>query len=83
MNNNINLIKELNNVLDKANPGYINGCVCLHFDKQTKELKSISPMVPATSIEELFNQLQSAEKAIHHFLQELVNKGLHKGGQLS
>jgi len=72
------LLKELIRVLDKMNPEHINGCVILHFDKETKELKSISPMLNVTSIKELYGQLNQAKHAIHHFLNDLTNKGLHK-----
>jgi len=64
--------------LDEINPKHLNGCITLHFNKESKELESISPMLPATSIQELINQLQSARNAIDHLLKDLVDKNLPK-----
>ncbi len=74
-------MKELIRILKEMNPDTLNMCVIMHFDKETKELKSISPVVQATSIDELYNQLYSTREAISHFLNDLIDKGLKKGGQ--
>lgn len=74
-------MEKLIEVLKEMNPAYTNGCVILHFDKETGELKSISPMLPVQSIDGLYQGLSSAEKAIHQFLEDLINKGLYKKGQ--
>lgn len=68
------LIEELN----KFDESHRNGAVILHFDKETNELKSISPLLPVKSIDELYDSLKHAREAINHFLNDLVNKGLHK-----
>jgi hypothetical protein len=74
----MNKTQEMIDLLNKWDENSINAVVILHFDKETKLLKSISPMLQASSMEELYNQLSSAEKAIHAFLNDLINKGLHK-----
>lgn len=67
--------------LNEFSPDSLNGAVIIHMDKKTKEIKSISPLLSASSIDELYNQLSDTRDAIQHFLNDLVNKGLHKNGQ--
>jgi hypothetical protein len=71
-------LQKLIKVLEEFAPDTANGCVIFHMHKETKQIKSISPLVQVTSIEELYNQLSQCRDAIHHFLNDLVNKGLHK-----
>lgn len=68
--------KELIDVLTRWDPERLNACIILHFDKETKRLQSISPMLNVTSIQELFNQLSDARDAIQGFLNDLMNKNL-------
>lgn len=62
--------------LQLMNPEMINMAVLLHCDRGTKKLKSISPIIQAASVQELYNQLKDARNAIHAFLEDLVKKGL-------
>lgn len=59
--------------LQEFDPAYYNGAVVLHFDKQTERLHSISPMIPATSIQELYLKLHDARDAITNVLNDLIN----------
>jgi hypothetical protein len=72
-----NLLKALN----AAFPESLNGAVILHFDEETKELKSISPIIPfqsPTASEDLYNALVQARDAIQLFLNDWIDRGLPK-----
>jgi hypothetical protein len=69
-----NLIK----AIQETFPETLNGAVIFHLDKETKNLKSITPICPVESVQELYIQLSNCRDAIHHFLNDLVNKGLAK-----
>jgi hypothetical protein len=70
--------RDLLKAIQKFDERYLNGAVITHFDKETKLLKSISPMLPVQSISELYEQLRQTRDAIQHFLNDLVNKELYK-----
>jgi hypothetical protein len=70
--------KEFLEALRKFNPDFLNGAVIFHMDKETKQVKSISPICPVNSVEELYMQLSHCRDGIQHFLNDLVDKGLAK-----
>lgn len=70
--------KELIEVLTRWDESHINGCIILHFNKETKRLESISPMLQVGSIAELMEQMLHARDAIQGLLDDLMNKGLAK-----
>lgn len=72
---------QLVNALSEFNPEFLNGAVVFHMDKETKELKSISPVCPVSSVDELYKQLSQVRDGIQHFLNDLLNKGIYKNGQ--
>lgn len=76
-------MEELLKVLRDMYPETVNGCVILHFEGDGKTLKSISPMLPADSIEVIFNSLSQTRDAIQGFLNDLLNKGLVSNNQIN
>lgn len=70
--------EKLIGILAQWDTKFNNGAVLLHFDKETNELKSISPVLPVKSLEELVNSLQSARNAIDAFVKDVVDKQLPK-----
>lgn len=74
-------LTQLIKILGEFKPETLNGAVILHLDKDTKQLKSISPLCPVESVDELYRMLSDARDGIQSFLNDLVDKGIKKGGQ--
>lgn len=74
-------MSELIKLLKEYKPETINECIIVHLDKETEQVQSISPLVKARSMDELFTKLSNTRDAIQGFLNELVNKKLIDNGQ--
>lgn len=57
-------------------PETLNGAVIFHLDKQTKEVKSFSPIMPADSIPEMYQQLAAVKVGIESLMSQLVKGAL-------
>lgn len=71
-------LKELIWLLQRWDESKLNACIILHFNKETKRLETISPLLQVDSIQELFEQMLCARDAIQGFLDDLMNKKLVK-----
>jgi hypothetical protein len=71
------LIKEL----DKIYPKQLTGMVVLHFDPETRTLKSITPAMPVQDMKELVQFLLEASDAIKGLANDIVNKLRDSTGQ--
>lgn len=74
-------MNKLINVLNEMFPDTANEVIIIHSDPRTKEPKTMSPMVQATSIGELIQRLVGAREAIQHFINDLTDKQLKSNGQ--
>lgn len=72
---------ELIRLLEKWNLETLNCCVIVHMDKETKRVKSISPLLQATTVKEIYTQLSETRDAIQGFLNDLISKNLVDNGQ--
>lgn len=70
-------MEELIERFDAMFPATVNGFIVLHFDKETRDLKSISPCVPVDNLGELIGKLGAVENAIHHLRDSLVNSTIN------
>lgn len=67
---------DLIKVLQAWDKDRFQGCIILHFNKDTKKLESMSPMVQVDSVQQLFDTMLDARNCIQSFLDDLMNKGL-------
>lgn len=73
--------EKLLKALSEYDDQWINAAIIIHMDKVTKEAKTITPIVPAANLKELYVTLSSCRDAIQNFLNEMLNKGLTEGGR--
>ena len=76
-----NKLEEIIKLVGEIFPESSTAIIFFHFDKENKNLKTMSPFMPVTSLDELYSKLWHCREAVSQFLEDMVKRGLEKRGQ--